>query len=354
MFENQTFDAILTRMLNRVSNTLDKREGSIIYTALAPIAVELAQAYADLDVFMRLTFARTADGDFLTYRTAESGVNRRPATPAVRKGVFDAAVPVGSRFRGGDVVYIVREHIAGNEYRLEAETPGAIGNVYFGSLLPIEYIEGLTTAMLADVLIPGEDEESDEALYQRYLEEINAMRYGGNVDQYREWISDIPGVGRFRVQPLWNGRGTVRAIITDANNNVPSQELVDLVQNTLDPEQDAMGTGLVPIGHVFTAVGAMPQTVNVVMTVVLEEGYGPSDIEQEVEDIINGYFSEINFEEPDFVQTTIRQSVILSRLIGIAAVRDILSLTLNGVDGNIVLEPDEVAQLGTVTINVAV
>jgi uncharacterized phage protein gp47/JayE len=90
------------------------------------------------------------------------------------------------------------------------------------------------------------------------------------------------------------------------------------------------------------------------MTVVLEEGYGPSDIEQEVEDIINGYFSEINFEEPDFVQTTIRQSVILSRLIGIAAVRDILSLTLNGVDGNIVLEPDEVAQLGTVTINVAV
>ena len=354
MFEDQTFDAILTRMLNRVSNTLDKREGSIIYTALAPIAVELAQAYADLDVFMRLTFARTADGDFLTYRTAESGVNRRPATPAVRKGVFDAAVPVGSRFRGGDVVYIVREHIAGNEYRLEAETPGAIGNVYFGSLLPIEYIEGLTTAMLADVLIPGEDEESDEALYQRYLEEINATRYGGNVDQYREWISAVPGVGRFRVQPLWNGRGTVRAIITDANNNVPSQELVDLVQNTLDPHQDGIGTGLVPIGHVFTAFGATPKTVNVTMTVLLEEGYGPSDIEQEVEDIINGYFSEINFEEPDFVQTTIRQSVILSRLIGIAAVRDILSLTLNGVDGNIVLEPDEVAQLGTVTINVTV
>src|SRR5690606_21056407 len=133
-------------MMNRVSNTLDKREGSIIYTALAPIAVELAQAYAGLDVFMRLTFARTADGEFLTYRTAESGVRRRPATPAVRKGVFDAPVPIGSRFRGGDVVYVVTEHISGNEYRLEAETPGAIGNVYFGSLLPIEYIEGLTTA----------------------------------------------------------------------------------------------------------------------------------------------------------------------------------------------------------------
>jgi len=354
MYELQTYEAILTRMLDRVSNTLDKREGSIIYTALAPVAVELAQAYADLDVFMRLTFARTADGDFLTYRTAESGVNRRPATPAIRKGVFDAPVPIGSRFRGGDVVYVVRELIAGNEYRLEAETPGAIGNTYFGSLLPIEYIEGLTTATLADVLIPGEDEESDEALYQRYLEEINATRYGGNVDQYREWISDIPGVGRFRVQPLWSGRGTVRAVITDAANMPPSPELVELVQNTLDPAQDGMGTGLVPIGHIFTAAGAVPKAVNVAMTVLFEDGYGPADIQQKVEQIITDYFSEINFEDPNFVPTTVRHAVLLSRLIGVPVVRDILSLTLNGVDGNITLASDEVAQLGTVTINVAV
>src|SRR5690606_13952733 len=215
-------------MLNRVSDSLDKREASVSYTALAPTALELAQMYADLDVFMNLTFARTADGEFLTYRAAESGVNRRPATPAIRKGIFDAPVSIGSRFRGGDVVYVVTEHIGGNEYRLEAETPGTIGNEYFGDLLPIDYVDGLTSATLADVLIPGEDEESDEALYQRYREDINATRYGGNVDQHREWISAIPGVGRFRVQPLWSGRGTVRAIITGAHTQVPSQELFDL------------------------------------------------------------------------------------------------------------------------------
>lgn len=354
MFEEQTFEAILQRMLGRVSNDIDKREGSIIYDALAPVAAELAQAYADLDTFVNLTFARTSSGEFLTYRAAESGVNRRPATPAVRKGIFDAPVPIGSRFRGGDVVYVVTENIGGNEYRLEAETPGTVGNEYFGDLLPIDYVEGLTSATLEDVLIPGEDEETDEALYQRYLEEINATRYGGNVDQYREWISAIPGVGRFRVQPLWNGRGTVRAIITDANNNVPSQELVDLVQNTLDPHQDGMGTGLVPIGHVFTAMGAVPKVVNITITVILEEGYGPADIQKDAERIITRYFSEINFEDPNFVPTTIRHAIILSRLIGIPAVKDILSLTLNEVDGNITLEPDEVASLGTVTINAAV
>lgn len=206
MYEEQTFDVILSRMLNRISNDIDKREGSIIYDSLAPIAAEIAQMYADLDAFINLTFARSSSGEFLSYRTAESGIQRRPATPAARKGVFDSTVPIDSRFRGGDVVYVVREQLSGNEYRLEAEIPGTIGNEYFGELLPLEYISGLTSAVLADVLIPGEDEESDATLYQRYLEEINATSYGGNVDQYREWISDIPGVGRYKIQPLWNGR----------------------------------------------------------------------------------------------------------------------------------------------------
>lgn len=39
MYENQTFNTIMQRMLNNVSDDIDKREGSIIYTALAPLAV---------------------------------------------------------------------------------------------------------------------------------------------------------------------------------------------------------------------------------------------------------------------------------------------------------------------------
>lgn len=346
MFEEQTFEAILTRMLDRVPNNIDKREGSIIYNTLAPVAAELSQAYVDLDVVVRLGHARTASGEFLDLIVEESGVRRRPATKAVRKGVFDAPIPIGSRFRGGDVVFVVTEHIAGNEYRLEAETAGAIGNEYFGSLLPIDYIDGLTSAELTDVLIPGEEAETDEELYARYVEEINATRYGGNVDQYKEWISAIPGVGRFRVQPLWQGRGTVRAIITDANNQVPNQELVDLVQNTLDPYQDGMGTGLVPIGHVFTAVGATPKIVNVTVTVEFNTGYVPQDIQAKVESIIDDYFGEINF-----LETTIRQAVLVSRIIGLPEVKDVTQLLLDGIDGNIELTEEEVAQRGTVTIN---
>ncbi|SPT92348.1 phage capsid assembly protein; skin element [Bacillus subtilis] len=36
MFEDQTFEAIMERMLNSISADIDTREGSVIYNALAP------------------------------------------------------------------------------------------------------------------------------------------------------------------------------------------------------------------------------------------------------------------------------------------------------------------------------
>ena len=50
--DNNTFENILKRMLDKVPDILDKRQGSIIYDALAPAAAELAQCYISLDVFL--------------------------------------------------------------------------------------------------------------------------------------------------------------------------------------------------------------------------------------------------------------------------------------------------------------
>ena len=352
MFEDQTYDVILDRMKAQIPDDMYSGEGSFLHDALSPAALEFSRIYAALDFILEIAFVRTATGDYLTWRAAEKGVNRRLATKAIRKGVFNVDVPIGSRFQAGDVIFTVTEKIGDGEYRLEAETPGTVGNRYAGELTPLEYIEGLESAMLTDVIIAGRDEETDEELRERYFEEINAMRYGGNIDQYREWISNIAGVGRFRVEPLWNGRGTVRAVLTDASNGIPSQELIDLVQNTLDPYQDGKGNGLVPVGHVFTAMAAVPHVVNVEMTIEIAEGYGVEDIQGKVEQTIRNYFSEINFQDPDFVQTTIRHTILLSRLVGIEKINDILSLKLNDVEGNLTLAGDEIAQLGTVTIHV--
>ena len=60
-----TYEEILERMLDRVAADVDKREGSIIYDALAPCAAELAQLYIQLEQFLNECFADTAGREYL-------------------------------------------------------------------------------------------------------------------------------------------------------------------------------------------------------------------------------------------------------------------------------------------------
>lgn len=48
MYESITADALLARMLARVPDSIDKREGSIIYDALMPAAIELKNYTSNL------------------------------------------------------------------------------------------------------------------------------------------------------------------------------------------------------------------------------------------------------------------------------------------------------------------
>ena len=63
MYENMTFDSIMQRMLDAVPDTIDKREGSVVYDALAPAAIELQNLYIELDVVLNQTFVDTATGE---------------------------------------------------------------------------------------------------------------------------------------------------------------------------------------------------------------------------------------------------------------------------------------------------
>ena len=60
MQEEYTDEAILNRTLSEIPNSIDKREGSIIYDALAPFANELAKFYFELVNKVDLLFADTA------------------------------------------------------------------------------------------------------------------------------------------------------------------------------------------------------------------------------------------------------------------------------------------------------
>lgn len=349
MFEDMTYENILNDMLSRVPSDVDKREGSIIYDALAPAAYKLAEVYFKLSNYIDLFFADTAVGEYLSRRTAELGVVRRSATKALRKIVTTNLVDVGTRWGLDGTTYIVTEKISDTEYKAECEQFGTIGNIYSGTLDNIDNISDVN-AELTDILIPGQDEETDESLRQRYFSTLVSQAFGGNIADYKQKVNALPGVGGVKVEPVWNGGGTVKLTIIDSDYNKPSTALIDEVQTAVDPEQNqGKGYGIAPIGHVVTVVGVDEMKIDIESEITLQGGYTWEDVKPRIKSAINDYFTELRSAWADSFSLVVRISQIEVRILGITGILDIQNTKLNGLQENIELDPYEIPVLGEVT-----
>lgn len=349
MYKNITFESILQRMLSRVPDTLDKREGSIIYNALAPAALELQNMYIELDVILNETFADTASRENLIKRAAERGVTPDKATYAILKGEFNIDVPIGSRFSCDDLNYTTLEKIEDHKYKLQCETLGVEGNKHFGQLIPTEYIDKLETAELIELLIPGEDEEETESLRQKYYNTLESESFGGNVADYKEKVNKISGVGGVKVYRAWNGGGTVKLVIINSNFEKPSNELINSTQTIIDPLQNqGEGLGIAPIGHVVTVDGVSSETINIASTITYQEGWNFEASKPYIEKAIDDYFSELNKTWADNDNLIVRISQIETRLLNVAGILDIANTSINGVQENYVADKDSILKRGEI------
>ncbi|GMK45227.1 phage tail protein [Paenibacillus glycanilyticus] len=353
MYETQTFETILQRMLDRVPGAIDKREGSIINDALAPAAAELAQIYADLDIHLNLVFGNTSSGEYLARRTSDFGIERQLASRAQRLGLFYNSenvlmeVPIGSRFSLDGLSYKVTEKISTGNYKLQCETTGSLGNANYGQMLPIDYINGLAKAVLSEVLIPGENEEDDHSLRQRFLAKVQKPGTSGNVSDYRNWALSVSGVGAAYVKPLWNGPGTVKVTILDSEMRPASAALTEEVQNFISP-LPGMGQEVAPIGAIVTVSPAEGVAVNLTAKLILSGSASLADVQKNVESAIAAYLKGLAFAEdpsPKYVR-------IGALLLDIEGVNDYSFLQINGGLTNIPISPDQVAILGTVDLEV--
>lgn len=353
MYEDVTYEDILRRMLARVSSDIDKREGSIIYTALAPAAAEMQLMYIEFDTIMRETFADTATREYLIKRAAERGIEPSTATKAILKAVSSPdtiEIPIKERFSLGLLNYCVTEKIAAGQYKVECEAPGVIGNSQFGNLIPVGNIPGLETIELKEVLIPGEDEEKTEDLRKAYLSSFDDQSFSGNRKDYKEKTNAIPGVGATKTVRAWDGPGTVKLMILDSDFNRASGVLLEKVQETMDPTKDGSGDGLAPIDHVVTIDTAAEVMVQVQSHIVFDNGYNYGALQEQIQNEIRTYLLELRkaWEEQ---RSVVRISQIESRLLTIQGVVDIGSTRINGASSNLELTEYEIPVFGGVAVD---
>lgn len=357
MYENITFETVLNKLISKakeINSSIDFREGSVMYMTLAPVAMEIVEMYIECNNIMNETFADTASREYLIKRAAERGITPAPATQAVLKAVFTPetlTVPEGARFSLENWNYRVVEKITAGQYRVICEEYGEEGNKHFGQLIPIQYIAGLETAELVEVLINGEDEEDTESLRKRYFQSLEAESFGGNKNDYKTKVALINGVGGVKVYSgtEWNGGGTVKVVITDSAFEMPTSTLIDEVQTMLDPvANQGEGIGIAPIGHFVTVVGVNEQTVNVSSRLTFMAGYTWDDVKDEARTVIEDYFKSMNEIWAEQNHLMVRISQIETRLLGIVGIADISGTKLNGVEENCLIAKDSIVKLGEI------
>lgn len=368
----QTYQNILTQMLDQVPATFDKRDTSPIPTALGPAAYALEGYYISLNQVQLAAYIQTATGQALDYLAVIAGLTRYPASAAVRLGIFDMAVPIGSRYstiNGADSINFQATAATtgpteGDYYfQLTAETPGSIGNEYTGPILPITAIPGLNSAQITDILVPGDDEESDEDFRARIIEALNDRPFGGNIASYRTYIMAIDGVGAVQVYPTWNGGGTVKCSVLGADFLPASPTLVENVQNAVDPPPNqGLGLGTAPIGAQVTVVAPEELTVNVSATLQLASGYAIGQVQTPIQQAIENYMLSVRQEWATPVNTTsveyqanVYVARITAAIVGVTGVVNATNVQLNGGTADLILTETGATQqvpiTGTVTLS---
>lgn len=353
MYEDQTYENILDRSLARVATDVDKREGSLVMNAIAPVSAEHANIYILLDSLIKNGYVDTADiREYVVYRCRERGITPYEATKATLKGQFNMSIPIGSRFSHDELNYYAKAFIEEADgsflYQMECETSGEIGNKSFGELTSIEYIDKDLEGSLIELLIPAEDEEGIDSLKERYFNSFDSNPFGGNKQDYKEKTKALDGVGGCIVVPVWNGGGTVKLIIIDSEFNRATSTLIASVQEQMDPPPQGEGNGIAPIGHTVTVTTPDNLPVNISMRITFNDGYSWSSVKPSITETLEEYFLEIrkNWENGSVV---VRISQIENRVLNLDGVLDVADTTINGVAGNLSVEQDKLPVLGGVT-----
>jgi uncharacterized phage protein gp47/JayE len=356
MFEDKTKDLIHQEMLTNISDDYDKTSGSFIYDATKPVAIELETAYQDLNSVVDKLIIENLTGDELAQRVYErTGIERKSAakatTTVIITGTESALINIGDKVASDTVNFSFTESktidVTGQALVLiQCDEEGSIGNVPANSIkyFPIT-LQGLTTLTNQSPVTNGYDAESDDDLIQRYYDHIQTPPTSGNKAHYKNWAKEVIGVGDAKIFPLWNGDNTVKIVIINSNKLAASAELVADVQDYIDPGVSGNGEGEAPIGAYCTVASATELQINVTFTAVKDPAFTDQQILLNVETSISVYLEEIAF-----IESQVSYAKIGSLILGSSGILDYSNLQVNGGTANILINNEQIAVLGGVTI----
>lgn len=365
--QEKFYDNLLQQALDRIPDDIDKREGGIIFDALASLCYDLETAYMDLHNYMLNTFPTTAIGGWLDMKVLEQGLERYQATYSYNIAEFKDSlgepldVPINTRFSTSNIIdgfiYIVDEKLSDGQFILKAEVLGSSPSRYVGTLLPVDNVNNLGTATMTGNSITGRDVETDDELRNRYMVAIKDRPFGGNIVSYIQETLSIEGVGGVQVYPTFDGVGTVGLMVVDNIDEPATPDLMSRVKNYFDPED---GQGMSPIGHTVTVDTPTSVNLNITADVIFKAGVNTPQITEDIETNIEAYINEVKNDwgihnELYEYETQVYVARVLVSILQTEGVNNASNVKINGFTNDLIwpqsMTDNKIPSLESVVIN---
>lgn len=348
-FSEQTEQAILERMLDAIRDDVGKRQGDIAYDLSDPAAQELAQAYVALDQVLNNAFLNEdMPTDVLRLAASDFGVDYKLAVKArgfvTLTGPINQLVVAGQQVRTDDGVYFatltnVTLTQGTAQVEVEATVGGTLGNVAPGEInTVVGDLSGVLFVRNELAFDSGVDEESDESLLQRVYDKVRKPATSGNVYHYEQWAREVAGVGDARVFPTWDGPNTVKVVLLSDDKQSPTQAVIDAAVDKIEIER--------PVGAHVTVVGASEVPINLSATLTLANPDTLDAVKADIEEALQTYLQTLAFTD-----NYVRYARIAAMLLDIESIVDYENLTVNGGTANVQVTDEQVAVLGTVSVD---
>jgi len=354
-------DTIHARMLSVIPDNLDKTYGGFVYDFTMPSAIEKADAMILLNEVIQLFFPEWSSGEFLDKLGRAVALTRKSATAAETTlkvtGTANTTIPEGFVFSTAATTISDNIEFASTEEITldsngEGEIPvtctetGTVGNVPANSITlmssPVSGISSITNEAAAT---GGTDEETDEAFSARIVERERdgENSFVGCDADYKRWAMEVDGVGAAIVVPEWDGPGTVKVIVMDANGEPATTTIItNVYDHIMSPDDQSLR--LAPIGATLTVNTASVMPLTITADIILDEDYTVNDVTEAFKASLASCL------EQAMTEGTLRITRVGAILSQTEGVIDYENLLINNSPDNITVTVDEYPVADTITL----
>lgn len=347
----------------------DFNEGSEIRNILESIAVNSYIIMEDKNELTKIAFVETAEGEYLDMHGANPSIQLERDTGSQANGYVtfkvdealttDSVIPEGTivvnSTTGLEYVTLYEGILSANETEvtvvIECLTDGADGNCGIGEIDTIEdIISDIPTLTVTNesTITGGSDYEEDEEYRQRLLNYKKKDDFG-SLPYYMNLVKDIEGVHDVLIVDVSTASKIILKVLVNGDvKPTPVSVLADVL------EKYSMVNNHV-VSHNFTVDSPEYVEIKVALDFEVSVEIDEDTIRTVVSEIFNGGNTvSIGFDfEGFYMGENVSAEIFRSNLVLMDGVRDVdVTLTVDNTDyDTVVIDEDQVAKLGTVTIN---